>query len=238
MALRRVAIPSPNYSTRSGAPVRLIVMHTAEGALTYNSLGAYFANPSSGVSSHVGIDDTPGVVGEYVRREYKAWTQGNANSIAVAAELCAFAAWSPAEWDRHPNMLDNAAAWIAEEATKFGLPITRLTPAEAQGSGRGVCQHVDLGSWGGGHTDCGPAFPMDRVLQMAKGSPTPAPPTPIPTEEDPEMIIVRAPSGAAATYDGTKKRGIPNGNDMKAIQDAGVKVANISQAFFESIPNG
>jgi N-acetylmuramoyl-L-alanine amidase len=176
MALKRVWIASPNYSSRGGSKVRLIVLHTAEGARTYQSLGSFFGKSSSGVSSHVGIDDTLNTVGEYVVRGNKAWTQGNANPVAVSAELCAFTAWSAAEWDRHPTMLSNAAAWIAEEAKAFGIPIVRLTPAEAQGSGRGVCQHVDLGRWGGGHVDCGSNFPMTRVLNVAitilAGTPT------------------------------------------------------------------
>jgi hypothetical protein len=156
--------------------VRLVVLHTAEGATNYHDLGAFFANPSSGVSSHTGIDDTPGEVGEYVRADYKAWTAANANPVAVQAELCAFAEWSPTEWDRHPAMLDNAAAWIAEECARFGVPLQRLTAEQAQGGAAGVCQHVDLGSWGGGHWDCGPGFPMDRVLTMAGGQPGAAPP--------------------------------------------------------------
>ena len=94
MPLNRVWMPSPNYSSRGGAGVRLIVLHTAEGSKTYQSLGNYFASSSSGVSSHVGIDDTPNTVGEYVRRDQKAWTQGNANPVAVSASLCAFAAWT------------------------------------------------------------------------------------------------------------------------------------------------
>jgi hypothetical protein len=147
----------------------LVIVHTAEGARTIEELGNFFASPSSGVSSHVGIDDTPGVIGEYVKRPNKAWTQGNANPVAVSAELCAFAGWSAAEWDRHPVMLDNCAKWIAEEAAYFGIPLTKLTPAQAQGSGRGVCQHVDLGAWGGGHSDCGSSFPIDDVLEAARG---------------------------------------------------------------------
>jgi hypothetical protein len=177
VTLNRVWIPSPNYSSR-GAPVRLIVLHTAEGALTYQSLGNFFASSSSGVSSHVGIDDTPNTVGEYVRRDHKAWTQGNANPYSVAVELCAFAEWTPAEWDRHPNMLANCAAWIAEEAAAFEIPLVRLTAAQAQGGAAGVCQHVDLGAAGGGHWDCGPGFPMDRVIAMAADGTTPT------TEED------------------------------------------------------
>ena len=176
MTLRRVAIPSPNYSARGSAPVRLVVLHTAEGATNFRSLGAYFQNPASGVSSHVGIDDERGVVGEYVRPERSAWTGAGANPVAVQAELCAFAQWSTAEWDRHPAMLENVAAWIAEECKRFGLPIVRLTAAQAQSNGRGVCQHVDLGSWGGGHWDCGPGFPMARVLDLAAKGGAPAPP--------------------------------------------------------------
>jgi hypothetical protein len=149
----------------------LVVVHTAEGALSYTSLGSFFANPSSGVSSHTGIDDTPNTVGEYVAPGNKAWTQGNANPYSVATELCAFAAWTPADWDAHPTMLDNCAAWIAEECARFVIPATKLTAAQAQGGARGVCGHVDLGAAGGGHWDPGPSFPWDRVLAGSPGAP-------------------------------------------------------------------
>jgi len=152
--------------------VRLIVIHTAEGATAIESLGSFFASTSSGVSSHTGIDDKAGVIGEYVRRDYKAWTAANANPVAVQTELCAFAKWSAAEWNKHPNMLSNCAQWIAEEAKQFNIPITKLTASQAQGAGRGVCQHADLGSWGGGHWDCGSSFPIDQVLEMARGGST------------------------------------------------------------------
>jgi len=66
-------------------------------------------------------------------------------------------------------MLENTARWIAEESDAFSIPIVKLTSTQAQGSGRGVCQHVDLGGWGGGHWDCGGNFPIDKVLEMAKG---------------------------------------------------------------------
>jgi putative peptidoglycan binding protein/N-acetylmuramoyl-L-alanine amidase-like protein len=177
VSLARLAFPSPNFSSRGGAGVRLIVLHTAEGARTIESLGAYFADPSAEVSSHAGIDDKAGTIGVYVKRGDKAWTAANANPYAVQAELCGFAAWSTAEWDGHPAMLENAAAWVAEEAAAFGIPILRLSAAQAQGGAAGVCQHVDLGSAGGGHSDCGDGFPMDRVLSMAGGAPAaPSPP--------------------------------------------------------------
>jgi len=149
---------------------------TAEGATTIQSLGSYFQG-NVAASSHVGADDTPNTIGEYVQRSDKAWTQANANPFCVSIELCGFAAWTLDEWHRHPNMLANCAAWIAEEAAHYGIPIERLTSSEAQAGTPGVCQHVDLGTMGGGHHDCGSAFPMDEVLQLARGGSQP-PPTP------------------------------------------------------------
>lgn len=187
MTLNRQRILSPNYSSRGGAAVRLIVIHSSEGAQSIGSLGNFFANPSSQVSSHTGIDNAPGnTIGEYVTRGNKAWTAANANPVAVQTELCtpsgASANWSRAQWESQTNMLANLAQWIREEAAAFGLPIVGLNAQQAQSNGRGVCQHKDLGGWGGGHVDCGPNFPFDKVMQMAGGS---APITPPPTQPPP-----------------------------------------------------
>jgi hypothetical protein len=170
MALQRIWMPSPCYHGRNTGGVRIIVLHTAEGATTIESLGNFFANGANQVSSHVGADDKLGKIGEYVTRGNAAWTQANFNNAAVALELCGFAKWSNSTWkNQHHNMLRNAADWIAEEAGKFGIPIKELTPSQAQGGGRGVCQHVDLGAGGGGHVDCGSGFPMGYVLDLARG---------------------------------------------------------------------
>jgi len=171
-------IPSPCYHGRNSGGVRLIVLHTAEGARTIEDLGHFFQNYNNQVSSHVGADDKLGKVGEYVSRGNASWTAANYNNVAVQMELCGFAAWSTAEWkNNHHNMLRNCADWIAEESKKFGIPITKLNDGQAQGSGRGVCQHKNLGAGGGGHVDCGSGFPMDYVLDMARGGGS-APPEP------------------------------------------------------------
>ncbi len=206
MALKRVWIPSPNYSSRGGSGVRLIVLHTAEGARTIESLGSFFQG-NVGASSHVGADDKVNTVGEYVKRANKAWTQGNYNPAAVSIELCGFAAWTTSEWQQHPNMLDNCAKWIAEEAAYYGLPITRLNSSQAQGSGRGVCQHVDLGSSGGGHWDCGSGFPMDYVLTLAHGGAASGP-TPSPEQEKTDLVTSALSDGGTlhVFWVGTDKR--------------------------------
>jgi hypothetical protein len=174
MALNRLWMPSPNNGARSRQP-RIIVIHTAEGARTIQSLGSFFANPGSGVSSQTGIDDSPNTVGEYVRRDRAAWTQASFNSDSISTELCAFASWGRDEWLRHPTMLSNTTAWILEECAAAGIPFVRIDAAAAQGSGRGVCGHVDLGSRGGGHWDPGPSFPWDIVMSGSAAGPVPPP---------------------------------------------------------------
>jgi N-acetylmuramoyl-L-alanine amidase len=186
MSLERVWIPSPNYSSRGGGAVRLIVLHTAEGARTFQDLGRFFQGNVQ-ASSHCGADDTPNTVGEFVKRANKAWHVAQYNSVAVGLEQCAFAAWSRDEWMSHPHLLANTAQWIAEEAAKFAIPIVKLNALQAQGAGRGVCQHRDLGVAGGGHHDCGDGFPIDYVLELARGGGAPTP-SPTPQLEAVDMI--------------------------------------------------
>lgn len=198
MALNRVWIPSPCYHGRDDNGVRLIVLHTAEGARTIEDLGHFFQNYNNQVSSHVGADDKAGKIGEYVSRGNAAWTQAYFNDDAVSMELCGFASWSTSTWKNdHHNMLENCAAWVAEEAKKFGIPITKLSASQAQGNGRGVCQHRDLGSQGSGHSDCGNGFPIDYVLDMARGGASSGPEQPAETEDDDDMFYLQFKDGTA-----------------------------------------
>lgn len=169
----RIAIPeqtSPNSSPRGSAPVRLIILHTAEGARTVQELGNYFAASSVQVSSHVGIDDNG--IEEYVPYDREAWTTRSANPISDNAELCGFAAWTRAQWlNEHMPMLENAAAWVAARCAARNVPIVKLTPAQVGSGHAGVCGHVDwtIGMKDGTHTDPGPGFPWDVVISLAQG---------------------------------------------------------------------
>jgi hypothetical protein len=126
-------ISSPNAAPRTGGRlVRLVVLHTAEGARTAAELGSFFANPANAVSSHVGIDDER--VEQYVPYSMAAWTMLSANGIADQAELCGFAAWTRQQWLTHADMLrlagtpGCAGTWTGRWAcTKARTP----TPAPA-----------------------------------------------------------------------------------------------------------
>lgn len=175
-------IASPNYSQRSGRPVRLVILHTAEGARTVESLGNFFAAASVQASSHVGIDDR--TIAQYVPYSMAAWTAGGANSISDQAELCGFAAWSRQTWlTQHMRMLELAAQWVRERCLARGIPIVKITPAQVAAGSAGVCGHVDwsVGMRDTDHTDPGVSFPWDVVINLANGGITTAPPVPVPS---------------------------------------------------------
>lgn len=163
-------IASPNHSSRGGARVTKIAVHTAEGARKATDLGYFFSNPSVEASSHVGIDDNTTV--QYVAYDRMAWTLLNGNPISDNAELCGFARWNRDEWFAHQGMLDRAAAWIRERCQARGIPIRKIGPAQIDAGEWGVIGHVD---WSysavgqGDHWDPGPNFPWGYVIAKAQG---------------------------------------------------------------------
>jgi hypothetical protein len=158
--------------------VRLVVIHSAEGARDRTSLGKYFQG-NVNASSHVGID--AGGIEQYVPYDEMAWTLLNGNPVSDNAELCAFARWTREQWlsegtvDGVVNpkrVLDNAAAWIRERCQARGVPIRKLTPAQVDQGLGGVIGHADwtYSSVGqGDHTDPGVNFPWDYVMARAAG---------------------------------------------------------------------
>ena len=177
MTLTRVWTPTGNYS--GGGGKRLIVIHTMEGFTGAN--GAYdcakYFQTDCGASSQVCIDNNRGKVWECVTRGNGSWTQCQYNSVSVSCEQSGYASWSRDYWlnNREPQ-LRNIAEWIAEESSHFGIPIQDLTASQAQGGSWGVCYHSELGSAGCGHSDPGGGWPIDKVLEWARGGGTPAPP--------------------------------------------------------------
>jgi hypothetical protein len=169
VAIKEVWIPSPHYSSPQSYMVA--AFHTTEGAMKIRDLGAWFQNPSAQCSSHHGADNYErGVFGAYVYENHKAWTQAGANPWTLSIELCAYASWSRSTWLNSKGVLvDNAAEWLNYICDKYKIPFTLLSNSQAQsGSVKGVCQHVNFGSMGSGHHDCGDGFPIDVVLDKAK----------------------------------------------------------------------
>lgn len=171
----RLSIPIDKSSSRLGERVRLLVGHSAEGALSVQSLAEFFAKNGVQASSHVGIDDL--CIGTFVPRSRAAWTLRNGNQESMNAEMCAFAAWTRAEWFQHVAMLDNFALWLAEESAHFDIPLVHLSVPETLNAmvddshPGGVIIHRDytLATRDGTHIDTGRNMPLDDyVLPLAR----------------------------------------------------------------------
>lgn len=200
-------IPTDNHEPRNGARVRLVVLHTSEGATDVASLGHFFQTVNDR-SYHAAFDDNR--LEQYVPYSEAAWAVLSANMYSDNGCFCCSAVsagWTRADWLAHPHMLYLASVWVAERCTMRRLPIKRLNIAETAAACRdpghpgGVIMHHDYtqATGSGTHTDCGDALPWDviisRAQQIAGGQP-PAknrkehtdmiqlPATPMPTKID------------------------------------------------------
>lgn len=158
---------SPCHSSRGGVRPRIAVLHitvshNTAGLKDIDSILTFFSHLSTQASSHI-VNDAEGHDARCVRDADKAWTQAAYNPQALSIEQIEYSdKRSREDWLRY-NMpqLENTAKWLAHWNKLYGIPLVHSTT-------HGVCQHMDLGAAGGGHSDCGPGYPLDVVLNKAR----------------------------------------------------------------------
>lgn len=166
-------IPVSKFGSRRGARVRLICLHTSEGARDVRSLAAYLNRPGVNASYHGAVDDNR--YEAYVDYSNAAWALRNGNLCSDNLCLCGFAGWTRAEWLRHPRMLAMAGAWLAERCHARGVPLQRLTDEQTAlavrnpGHVGGIIDHwtYTRATKDGTHWDVGGLFPWDVVMRHA-----------------------------------------------------------------------
>lgn len=160
---------SPNRSSRGGAGIRGVVIHTTESAPgSLWGVVNYFKNDGIDVSSHYVVGDIArkgSLWTEVVRvvpEEEKAWTAKSANPYFVQYELIGRANRTRTEWLAHRAQLETVAALVAEDVLQYDIPIVRGYP--------GIVGHGDLDRLGfpNDHTDPGPNFPWDVFLDAVR----------------------------------------------------------------------
>jgi hypothetical protein len=167
---RPLWMPSPNRSSRGGYAPRLIVIHFSAGITFAEQLGEWFADPSSSVSTHAGVDVTGRIVRRYVPSDLAAWSVQRFNRVALSVMLCTppgSAYLTASEWHTRQPMIDAAARWIGGEARAAGIPLVKLSADQARRPGAwGVCEFADLIP---GRTGAGTEFPWAYLLRRAGG---------------------------------------------------------------------
>jgi hypothetical protein len=164
-------------SSRNGAKVLWLAVHTTEGMMRAKQLRDWAAWPGS---SHAANDET-GVLltpaDGFVSYDRAAWTLRNGNAISENLEQCGWAKWTRDEWLSRPKLIDTTALWLADRARARGIPLRRLTDEEIRAKKSGVLGHGDYSraTGDGTHSDPGKYFPWDVVLAKANWLLNPTP---------------------------------------------------------------
>lgn len=162
---------SPKQSSREGARIHGLVLHTTEGGdhpegdADLKSLGSLFHSEEA--SAHLGVN-VRGRFARYVPDEAKAWAVCNFNSVTLSLEQIAFAAFSKETWFKRHDQLHGAAEFLAYGHIHYGVPLEKGEVANGAIVRAGVFQHKDLGISGSGHVDCGSGYPEGYVILLAK----------------------------------------------------------------------
>lgn len=135
-------VASPNFSSRNGTKVDLIVVHDCEGS--YDGSINWFASPKSEVSAHIVLRGDGGEATQMVDFGSKAWHVVAFNSRSIGVEMAGYAGkgYGDPEWQAAANI-------VAYLLHHFAIPCRWAQ----HGTGAGFCSHFDLGTAGGGHRD-------------------------------------------------------------------------------------
>lgn len=137
---------SPNRSPRGGAHVRLLVWHETAGP--YEGSCSWLCNPKAQASAHLVVREDGLEATQLVPLHEKAWHAAAFNPQSIGVEHANVTAKGYAT-EKQLEVSARIFGWLC---LHFGIP-----PRWSRHGGEpGVCRHLDLGSAGGGHTQCGP----------------------------------------------------------------------------------
>jgi N-acetyl-anhydromuramyl-L-alanine amidase AmpD len=148
--------PSPNFSSRHGTRVDLIVLHDCEGG--YEGSIRWFEMSQSQVSTHYVVREDGAQAMQMVDLADNAWHACAFNRRSVGVEMGGFASRGFAA-----ALLATTARMFAYLCHHLQIPVRHARA----GVGPGIASHSDLGAAGGGHHDPSdePVF-MERFVSM------------------------------------------------------------------------
>lgn len=149
--------PSPNFSSRRGVRVDLIVLHDCEGG--YAGSIRWFETSQSNVSAHYVVREDGCEATQMVDLADNAWHACAYNRRSVGVEMGGFASHG---FDS--ALLATTARMVAYFCYHLQIPVRHARA----GVGPGIASHNDLGATGGGHHDPSddPIF-MERFVGLA-----------------------------------------------------------------------
>lgn len=174
-----ITVPNDSYHAGRAAPIRLVVLHTAECPCTpgmAEGVARYLANPSVQASAHYVVDPTATVA--QVAEADTAWAAPGANADGIQIEQAGRAAFTAAEWAAGaPRQMleEQTVPLVADICRRNGLPALWLTAADLLAGKRGITDHATVNEayHRSDHTDCGAGYPaafvVERVAALLRG---------------------------------------------------------------------
>lgn len=167
-------------SSRRGAAVRNLLLHTEEGNSSAANLAAYCSNPANNASYHYIVRD--GVVYSIVDTDLASWSVLDANPYTI--NLCfagSRASFTREQWLARRNDIRIAAWLLVQDAKKYRVATDVIAPPYKVRNGLSDHKYVTQALGIGSHTDVGNNFPWDvfaaDVREFTTGAPAvPAPP--------------------------------------------------------------
>lgn len=163
----------PRWYTKTRTNKKYIMIHATANDASAEAEANYAKHRDDRVSSHYYVDDDSIV--QSLDTDYRAWHAGNTegNDHAIAYELTARnmnvgrAWWKDLDNIEWPLMV----AAIARDCREHGITPRNLTVAQLRaGNVTGFCMHYEGNeAWGGStHTDPGPNFPMNHLVNQVQ----------------------------------------------------------------------
>lgn len=162
--------PSPNYSSRGGSGVSLVVIHSCEGG--YAGCWGWLRNSAAGASAHYVVKENGAEITQLVRESSKAWHVAasydcaraggqqcskngvSTNTFSVGIEHAGFA--SQASWQS--GLLAASAKLTCDIARDHGVPRDR----------NHIVSHGQLQPWN--RTDPGPNWPWSDYIDRVRNA--------------------------------------------------------------------
>jgi N-acetyl-anhydromuramyl-L-alanine amidase AmpD len=169
-------IPARNYTRgryQTKQPTLIVIhdMEAGEYSTTAESCANYFAGPNAPMASaHYSCDNDSTVCS--VKPEDTAWHTGEnrTNSCGIGIEQAGYANQSYEQWtDPYSTQMitGQVAPLVAALCERYGIPVRFLGVADLRsGNMTGITSHreISFAFVPGGHTDPGPNYPWDLLL--------------------------------------------------------------------------
>lgn len=148
---------------------QFIAQHTTESESGNTNVIGYLERTKAG--SYQTMVDFDGEEVRMVPDDKQAWGamgQGNQRGLHVCA--MGRAEWSRDRWLQEGKLLERTAMRYAAWSQEYGIPLVKISPAQARNGERGVVGHLDISEAFGesDHWDPGYNFPYDVVIARAQ----------------------------------------------------------------------